>query len=378
MMLPLDPEARDTLYEEEHRSATETDNNPRLDRTISDVYADSLYNPEPVTMNPTTEASLASNQSGLHSTSRTGFMERFEFARNVHPSPRLPSPSDHYLDGRSAFRIGSPLREAELVATNQYLAQQQMRLQQQLINVTAAAQQFHKPAPQSATGIRKSHQMEAQARPVSNQSDLLPPHQTVFSERLQAANDGHLSARSQSPATTTSRERSPFRQGSEFAAKGYSDPSSPVPHLGFAARIREYQKAKADALALARHQHDDESVAPKVIAPRDAHIDPDETEDEEMPSLSSQQNHNDRTNPIDSLPSTELRNPPLILSEAMEKVSPRIQDSFSPEDALLAQDEIGLSLERPGWRRSCEWSFRSTTGSTASRPRTSSRSDMPK
>lgn len=31
---------------------------------------------------------------------------------------------------------------AELVATNQYLAQQQMRLQQQLINVTAAAQQF--------------------------------------------------------------------------------------------------------------------------------------------------------------------------------------------------------------------------------------------
>lgn len=31
---------------------------------------------------------------------------------------------------------------AELLATNQYLAQQQMRLQQQLINVTAAAQQF--------------------------------------------------------------------------------------------------------------------------------------------------------------------------------------------------------------------------------------------
>lgn len=43
---------------------------------------------------------------------------------------------------------------AELVATNQYLAQQQMRLQQQLINVTAAAQQFQ--------GLNMNHMMGQQ------------------------------------------------------------------------------------------------------------------------------------------------------------------------------------------------------------------------
>lgn len=137
-----------------------------------------------------------------------------------------------------------------------------------------------------------------QARPVGNQSDLLSPYRTIFSERLQAANNGHLSARSQSPATTTSRERSPFRQGSEFAAESYSNPNSPVPRLGSAAQIRERQKAEADALALAQHQPStSELVAPRTISPKEALLDYNETEDDaKMPSLFPQEKHNARSN----------------------------------------------------------------------------------
>lgn len=148
--------------------------------------------------------------------------------------------------------------------------------------------------PESATSAPAP-----QPRPVSNQSDLLSPYRTVFSERLQAANNGHLSARSQSPATTTSRERSPFRQTSEYAAESYSNPSSPVPRLGSAAQIRERQKAEADALALAQHQPStSELVAPRTISPKEALLDYNETEDDaKMPSLFPQENHNARSNP---------------------------------------------------------------------------------
>ena len=46
---------------------------------------------------------------------------------------------------------------AELVATNQYLAQQQMRLQQQLINVTAAAQQFQGMNLNNGMGLQQPY-----------------------------------------------------------------------------------------------------------------------------------------------------------------------------------------------------------------------------
>ena len=145
--------------------------------------------------------------------------------------------------------------------------------------------------PESATSAPAP-----QARSVSNQSDLLSPYRTVFSERLQAANNGHLSARSQSPATTTSRERSPFRQGSEYATEGYSKPSSPVPRLGSAAQIRERQKAEADALALAQHQPSTSELAtPQTISPKEALLDFDAEDDAKMPSF-PQENHNARSN----------------------------------------------------------------------------------
>ena len=46
--------------------------------------------------------------------------------------------------------------------------------------------------------------------------NLMVPHNTI-ADRLQAANQGHISGRSQSPVSGMKRERSPFRQISEYA-----------------------------------------------------------------------------------------------------------------------------------------------------------------
>jgi len=50
----------------------------------------------------------------------------------------------------------------ELMATNMYLAQQQQRLQQQLINVTAAAQQFQGMSMNNGYGVTVQQQMQGQ------------------------------------------------------------------------------------------------------------------------------------------------------------------------------------------------------------------------
>lgn len=53
----------------------------------------------------------------------------------------------------------------------------------------------------------------------SNQQLLTAPYRNLFADRLNAATQGHLSARSQSPAgNSMNRDRSPFRQGSPLAA----------------------------------------------------------------------------------------------------------------------------------------------------------------
>ncbi|MCJ1303175.1 hypothetical protein MMC08_005983 [Hypocenomyce scalaris] len=171
-----------------------------------------------------------------------------------------------------------------------------------------------------------------QARAASNQSGLLSPYRTVFSERLQAANNGHLSARSQSPTTTTaSRERSPFRQGSEFAAESYSNPSSPVPRLGSAAQMRERLKAEADAIALAQHQPSaNQLTAPRTISPKEALLDYSETEDDaKMPSLFPQESHNARTNSSNTFSSVNPKGREASQSDPDDNITERSYGSMA-------------------------------------------------
>ena len=68
---------------------------------------------------------------------------------------------------------------AELVATNQYLAQQQMRLQQQLINVTAAAQQFQE------MNINSNNNFGQQLQYVQSPVMPMTPSMSLYNQQLQ-------------------------------------------------------------------------------------------------------------------------------------------------------------------------------------------------
>ncbi|KAI9792365.1 MAG: hypothetical protein M1833_001097 [Piccolia ochrophora] len=110
-------------------------------------------------------------------------------------------------------------------------------------------------------------------------NQLLSPYRNVFAERIQAANQEHLHAQSQSPASSVSRERSPFRQGSQYApATGNYDTRSP---------LREPQQLGTEIEAhVLRQPAQPEGFlsTPKTISPKDALLEYHESEeDAKMP-----------------------------------------------------------------------------------------------
>ncbi|KAI9809468.1 MAG: hypothetical protein M1827_006848 [Pycnora praestabilis] len=122
-----------------------------------------------------------------------------------------------------------------------------------------------------------------QASQLQSNSTLLSPYRSVFSERIQAANNSHLHARSQSPITSSPRGRSPFRPESPYAASVHSfgSQNSPQTKLGSASQMREQQKADADAIALRQHQPSPEEITtPNTISPKDALLDYRESEED--------------------------------------------------------------------------------------------------
>ncbi|KAF4972786.1 hypothetical protein FSARC_686 [Fusarium sarcochroum] len=109
--------------------------------------------------------------------------------------------------------------------------------------------------------------------PPSQAQVAVSPTNDVFSQRLHAANNQHLSA-AHSPASTTSRDRSPFRTGSplapspihDFGNTGFSQMS-----FNTAQRIREQNKAQQDAQLIRQQMNmKQEPETPKTISPKDA------------------------------------------------------------------------------------------------------------
>ncbi|GIJ83655.1 hypothetical protein Asppvi_002485 [Aspergillus pseudoviridinutans] len=94
-------------------------------------------------------------------------------------------------------------------------------------------------------------------------------YRSVFADRLQAANQGHLSARSQSPAVNLNRDRSPFRQNSPMAAE-----------FGNVAQLATSVPMPQGTMNLGQSQ-----TEPKTMSPKDAVLDFHETEDASMPPL---------------------------------------------------------------------------------------------
>jgi hypothetical protein len=104
------------------------------------------------------------------------------------------------------------------------------------------------------------------------QSDFLSPHRNLISERLQTAN----LARTGSPTSALSRERSPFRDGSPLA------PANDWNSMGTAAQRRQQQKEEAEQVEYAQHQQTLRREPTKTISPKDAMLDYAETDQQPL------------------------------------------------------------------------------------------------
>ncbi|KAF4990464.1 hypothetical protein FDECE_14367 [Fusarium decemcellulare] len=120
--------------------------------------------------------------------------------------------------------------------------------------------------------------------PLSQTQMAVSPTNDVFNQRLHAANSQHLSA-AHSPASSTSRDRSPFRAGSPLAPSPAHDFGNAAfsQNLPFnsAQRMREHNKAQQDAQFMQQQmsqRHEPET--PKTISPKDAILEFNEPEGE--------------------------------------------------------------------------------------------------
>ena len=109
--------------------------------------------------------------------------------------------------------------------------------------------------------------------------NLLSPHRNLVSERLNTANI----ARSHSPSSAVSRERSPFRDGSPLAPPGgWRSPAAPAGGVGTAAGMRQQQKEQAEQAELAQHRPQLKREPTKTISPKDALLDYNEQEQQPL------------------------------------------------------------------------------------------------
>ncbi|CAK3763974.1 Zinc finger rsv2 [Lecanosticta acicola] len=110
----------------------------------------------------------------------------------------------------------------------------------------------------------------------ASNSYLSPNPRNLINERLQTAN----LARSASPASAMSRERSPFRDGSPLApSKDWRSQGAPV---GTAASMRQQQKQEAADAEYAQHRVQLRREPTKTISPKDAVL---EYNESDQPSL---------------------------------------------------------------------------------------------
>ncbi|KAK1761143.1 hypothetical protein QBC47DRAFT_22618 [Echria macrotheca] len=110
----------------------------------------------------------------------------------------------------------------------------------------------------------------------------------IFAQTLQAANSQHLSAL-QSPISATSRNQSPFQQGSPLAMAGHDFP----PTFPSAHQLREQHKAYNARAAQQQMGRSMDTSTPQTISPKDAMLEFREAEGEHNFPLFPQQHGND-------------------------------------------------------------------------------------
>lgn len=136
------------------------------------------------------------------------------------------------------------------------------------------------PAPLFRTESSQAYQDELYNPPTTytsapavtarRQNEYLTPHRNLINHALQTAD----LARSASPKSAISRERSPFRDGSPLAPTGDWNAS----HVGTAAGMRQQQKQEADQAEMEAHQPMLQREPTKTMSPQDALLDYNESE----------------------------------------------------------------------------------------------------
>lgn len=123
--------------------------------------------------------------------------------------------------------------------------------------------------------------------PSSGQASSISPTSDLFNQRLQAANNQHLSAVTNSPVSSASRDRSPFRHGSPLAPMPMNDFRSamgngPTSQVRFktAQQVREQNKAMLNAQAMQQQIPGPaaDTATPQTISPKDAMLEYHEAE----------------------------------------------------------------------------------------------------
>ncbi|KAH0552929.1 hypothetical protein GP486_006873 [Trichoglossum hirsutum] len=139
---------------------------------------------------------------------------------------------------------------------------------------------IYNPAYVTSAPVLQSRQGSTQ---LSEANKLLSPsYRNVFNERIHAAQTAH---QSHSPASSASRERSPFQQGSLYAPSPNTMGSERSAHIGFgsASHMREEIKAEADASELRSqmdHEYEGHLNTPKTISPKDTMLEYHGSEDD--------------------------------------------------------------------------------------------------
>ena len=211
---------------------------PMLDRTMSDIYQDELYNPNLASSSQSSQAFQTPQQSNLLSPSSAAFSDLIQAANQGHISARSASPGKHFSSRSS------------------------------LSSFTSWA---------TSHGILRCFQT-----PVT-----LTTFYDIFRGAMLTLRTGLV--------TSAARNQSPFRpESAEYTTGGFSqsNPSSPATRLSSAAQIRQQQKMESDAQAFAQHHpqpRHDFVIPPKTISPKEAMLDYHETEEDvKMPLIASE------------------------------------------------------------------------------------------
>ncbi|RQM08783.1 hypothetical protein DH86_00002919, partial [Scytalidium sp. 3C] len=175
------------------------------------------------------------------------------------------------------------------------------------------------------------------------QSATHSPQLDLFAQRLQAANNQHLSAsNAQSSMGLPQRERSPFRQGSPLAPSAHDFASqSPGMRFGTAMHMREQQKAESDARALQMQleRSSPEQAAPKTVSPKDVDLVYHKSDDDMNMPLFPPQTHQA---PMYQRPPTHIREP----SELEDSMSQQSYGSMAT--TRRESSSFSASSQQPG------------------------------